>query len=127
MNDCNDIGDPAELVAQLRRWAEELGFASLGISDIDLARHEERLQRWLEAGLHGEMDWMAAHGRKRSRPAELVPGTCRVLSLRMDYLPAGTDPVRVLEDPGKAYVARYTLGRDYHKVMRRQCRWCGPG
>ena len=66
------------------------------------------------------MNWMGSHGSKRSRPDELVPGTCRVLSLRMDYLPEGTDPVRILESPDKAYIARYTLGRDYHKLIRKR-------
>jgi epoxyqueuosine reductase len=108
------------LVDEIRGWARELGFAQLGISDIDLSEHEEYLQRWLAAGYQGEMQWMAAHGNKRSRPEELVPGTCRVLSLRMDYLPDGADPITVLEDPERAYIARYTLGRDYHKLLRKR-------
>jgi epoxyqueuosine reductase len=110
----------ADLAGTVRSWATELGFAAMGISDIDLQEHEAHLQRWLAAGYQGEMSWMGAHGNKRSRPAELLPGTCRVLSLRMDYLPAGTDPVRILDDPDKAYIARYTLGRDYHKLVRRR-------
>jgi epoxyqueuosine reductase len=108
------------LVDEIRGWARELGFAQLGVSDIDLSEHEDHLQRWLAAGNQGEMQWMAAHGNKRSRPEELVPGTCRVLSLRMDYLPDGADPISVLEDPERAYIARYTLGRDYHKLLRKR-------
>jgi epoxyqueuosine reductase len=106
------------LVADIRRWAEECGFNAVGISDIDLREHETYLQRWLAAGYQGEMHWMAAHGNRRSRPEELVPGTCRVLSLRMDYLPGGAEPLRILNDPERAYIARYSLGRDYHKLVR---------
>ncbi|MEL7044000.1 MAG: tRNA epoxyqueuosine(34) reductase QueG [Pseudomonadota bacterium] len=105
-------------IGNIRAWAKELGFAQLGVSDIDLSEHEPYLQRWLAAGHHGGMEWMAAHGNKRSRPDELVPGTLRVLSLRMDYLPAGHDPVALLDDPERAYISRYTLGRDYHKLVR---------
>ncbi|MDP5054959.1 MAG: tRNA epoxyqueuosine(34) reductase QueG [Congregibacter sp.] len=112
--------DGADLVGEIRAWALELGFSQLGVSDIDLSEHEDYLQRWLAAGFHGEMQWMAEHGSKRSRPDELVPGTCRVLSLRMDYLPDGHDPMTVLENPEKAYIARYTLGRDYHKLIRKR-------
>ncbi len=109
-----------QLTRRIRDWAQELGFAQLGISGVDLGEHEGYLQRWLNAGYHGEMDYMARHGSKRSRPAELVPGTCRVLSLRMDYLPDGTEPVAVLDDPELAYISRYTLGRDYHKLIRKR-------
>ena len=105
---------------RIRTWAQELGFDQVGVSDLDLAEHEAYLDRWLAAGYAAEMEWMSAHGRKRSRPQELVPGTLRVLSLRMDYLPDGTDPVRILDQPEKAYIARYTLGRDYHKVLRKR-------
>ncbi|MFK7830960.1 MAG: tRNA epoxyqueuosine(34) reductase QueG [Congregibacter sp.] len=112
--------DGRALVEEIRAWSEELGFAQMGVADIALDEHEGHLQRWLAAGYQGEMHWMAAHGHKRSRPNELVPGTLRVLSLRMDYLPEGTDPVTVLENPNQAYVARYTLGRDYHKLMRKR-------
>lgn len=97
-----------------------MGFAQLGVSDVDLAEHEDYLERWLAAGYQGEMAWMGAHGTKRSRPEELVPGTIRVLTLRMDYLPDGADPVRILDDPNQAYIARYTLGRDYHKLLRKR-------
>jgi epoxyqueuosine reductase len=107
-------------IGRIRAWARELGFAQLGVSDVDLAAHEPYLERWLAAGYQGGMDWMGAHGRKRSRPQELVPGTLRVLTVRMDYLPGGADPVTILDDPEKAYISRYTLGRDYHKLVRKR-------
>jgi len=110
----------AALAGRIREWARELGFQQLGISDINLAEHEAYLQKWLDAGYHGEMQWMASHGCKRSRPDELVPGTCRVLSVRMDYLPGGADPEQVLASTDRAYISRYTLGRDYHKLLRRR-------
>ncbi len=106
------------LLEDIRGWAAELGFQQLGVTDVDLGEHEGYLQKWLDAGYHGTMDYMARHGSKRSRPGELVPGTCRVISVRMDYLTADTQPLRVLESPEKAYVSRYALGRDYHKLMR---------
>ncbi|KGE03746.1 tRNA epoxyqueuosine(34) reductase QueG [Pseudohaliea rubra] len=112
--------NPAALAKRIRGWARELGFQQLGISDVDLAEHEGYLQKWLDAGYHGSMDFMAAHGTRRSRPEELVPGTCRVLSVRMDYLPPGDDPAATLDDGERAYIARYALGRDYHKVLRRR-------
>ena len=109
-----------ELAEQVRLWAKELGFQQLGITGIDLGEHPAYLERWLAAGYHGEMGYMAKHGSRRSRPGELVPGTLRVLSLRMDYLPAGTDPLPILDNPDKAYISRYTLGRDYHKLVRKR-------
>ncbi|HFH3669043.1 tRNA epoxyqueuosine(34) reductase QueG [Pseudomonas aeruginosa] len=112
--------DPARLAQSIKDWGRELGFQQVGISDVELGEHEAHLQRWLEAGYHGEMDYMAAHGSKRSRPAELVPGTLRVISLRMDYLPGDTRMAQVLATPEKAYVSRYALGRDYHKLIRKR-------
>ena len=106
------------LRAQLNDWASELGFQQLGVTSIDLGEHEEYLQRWLAAGYHGSMDYMAAHGTKRSRPEELLPGTCAVLSVRMDYVTHDTQPLTVLDSPERAYVSRYALGRDYHKLIR---------
>jgi epoxyqueuosine reductase len=104
----------------LDRFARELGFGALGVADLELGADEARLDAWLEAGLHGEMHYMQRHGTRRSRPAELVPGTLRVISVRMDYWPADAAPAEaVLTDPSLAYVSRYALGRDYHKVMRR--------
>jgi len=100
-------------------WGREIGFDAVGIAGVDLAEEEVRLLNWLAAGRHGEMDYMARHGVARARPAELVPGTVRVISARMDYWPAKAhDALSALADPRKAYVARYALGRDYHKVMR---------
>ena len=110
----------SELLARIREWALELGFQQLGVSDIDLGEHPAYLERWLAAGYHGSMDYMAKHGSRRSHPEELIPGTARVLSLRMDYLADGSDPVRLLEQPDKAYISRYTLGRDYHKLIRKR-------
>ncbi len=111
--------DPQALLANLRRWAAELGFASVGVARIDLGTDEAHFLDWLRAGFHGEMAYMARHGLKRSRPATLLPGTVSVLSARMDYWPAeAADPDSTLADPEKAYVSRYALGRDYHKVLR---------
>jgi epoxyqueuosine reductase len=108
-----------ELAQHIRQWGRELGFAAVGIADVDLSAAEAGLQAWLAKGFHGEMDYMAAHGVKRSRPAELVPGTVRIISARLDYLPpAAADPHAVLADAEAAYVSRYALGRDYHKVLR---------
>ena len=104
------------------QWAAELGFSETGISGIDLSEDETHLVNWLAAGRHGEMDYMARHGRKRSRPAALVPGTLHVISVRMDYWPGKTSRAagETLEDPLEGYVARYALGRDYHRLMRRR-------
>jgi epoxyqueuosine reductase len=111
--------DAAALGADLRRWGRELGFAALAISDVDLAAAEPGLLAWLEAGFHGSMDYMARHGLKRARPGELVPGTVSVITARMDYWPAEAAPGEaVLDDRERAYVSRYALGRDYHKVLR---------
>lgn len=111
--------DYAALATDIKRWARELGFADVGIAGTDLGHDEAYLERWLADGHHGEMDYMARHGTRRSRPAELEPGTLRVVSVRMDYIPPGTSNAwDVINDGEKAYVARYALGRDYHKVMR---------
>ena len=110
--------DTAQLLQTIREWGVELGFQALGFTGIDLNQHREYLNKWLTAGYHGEMSWMASHGEKRSHPESLVPGTCTVITARMDYLPNGADPEAVLADGSKAYISRYALGRDYHKVMR---------
>lgn len=103
----------------IKIWARQLGFEQTAVSDCDLANAEQRLHDWLDQGCHGEMDFMAAHGTRRTRPAELIPGTRRVISVRMNYLPEKTVPAgEVLDDSQRAYVARYALGRDYHKVLR---------
>jgi epoxyqueuosine reductase len=110
---------PADTAAFLKREARRLGFQQLGIASVDLGRDGAHLERWLALGRHGEMDYMARHHAKRRAPAELVPGTLRVVSLRMDYWPANArDAGTVLDSPERAYVARYALGRDYHKVLR---------
>jgi len=109
------------LVALIKRWGRELGFQQVGITDVQLEAAEARLERWLAQGRHGEMDYMARHGTRRSRPEDLVPGTRRVISVRMDYLPE--DPAisqAALEEPTRAFISRYALGRDYHKVLRRR-------
>lgn len=111
--------DYATLATDIKAWARELGFADVGISGTDLGKDEAYLERWLADGHHGEMEYMSRHGTRRSRPAELEPGTLRVVSVRMDYVPPGTaNAWDVINDGDKAYVARYALGRDYHKVMR---------
>jgi epoxyqueuosine reductase len=106
------------LAATIKAWGGELGFQAIGIADLDLACAEARLLEWLAAGRHGELDYMARHGARRARPAELVPGTVRVISARMDYLPDAADSWRVMRDGARAFVSRYALGRDYHKVLR---------
>ncbi|MCO7516215.1 tRNA epoxyqueuosine(34) reductase QueG [Pseudomonas guariconensis] len=112
--------DLAALSQSIKDWGRELGFAHVGIAGVDLGEHEQHLQRWLAAGYQGEMDYMAAHGSKRSHPEQLVPGTLRVVSLRMDYLPGDTRMAQQLAQPEKAYVSRYALGRDYHKLVRKR-------
>ncbi len=109
-----------QLAELIKRWGRELGFQQVGITDTDLAVHERHLERWLEQGYHGDMGFMAKHGTKRTRPAELEPGTQRVISVRMDYLPADVATTKVLGQPQRAYVSRYALGRDYHKLMRKR-------
>jgi epoxyqueuosine reductase len=113
--------DLRALAQTIKRWGAELGFQRIGITDCELNDAEARLAEWLARGWHGDMDYMAAHGAKRARPAELVPGTLRVISARMNYLPAAARAAAdVVDDPGAAYVSRYALGRDYHKVLRRR-------
>jgi len=107
------------LAADIRRWGEALGFQEIGIADTDLEVEERRLIDWLAAGRHGAMDYMARHGAARARPGELVPGTLCVITARLNYRPpAARASDAVLEDPTKAFIARYALGRDYHKVLR---------
>ena len=106
------------LAEQIKSWGRELGFQKVGIAATDLADDERHLLAWLAAGRHGEMAYMPRHGAKRARPAELVAGTVRVISARMDYWPGGCEPDAVLADPALGYVSRYAVGRDYHKVVR---------
>ena len=118
--------DLQSLPASLRDWGRELGFSQIGVAGIDLGDAEPRLAAWLSNGFHGDMDYMAAHGTKRARPAELVPGTVSVITARLDYLPRGTDAAWQqvewdrLDDPRQATVSLYARGRDYHKVLRRR-------
>ncbi|HIE55106.1 MAG TPA: tRNA epoxyqueuosine(34) reductase QueG [Chromatiaceae bacterium] len=112
--------DFQRLPEQIRQWARELGFQQAGITDTGLEAAGDRLKTWLARGFQGKMEYMARHGSKRWRPQELVPGTLRVISVRMDYLPPGDDPGSQLEDPAAAFVSRYALGRDYHKLMRKR-------
>lgn len=114
-----DSPDFQQLAEQIKAWGNELGFQQVGISDTDLTNAEVHLNQWLTEGMHGDMHYMAAHGLKRSRPALLQPGTRSVISARMDYLPE--DPRishDLLEQPESAFVSRYALGRDYHKLLR---------
>ncbi len=112
-------GDLTALAQRIKDWGRELGFQQVGIATIDLAEDEARLLAWLDQGRQGEMDYMARHGVKRARPAELVPGTLRVVSARMDYLPEVQSRIRErLADPASAFVSRYALGRDYHRILR---------
>lgn len=111
--------DAAALAARVRELAREFGFQRCGISDVELGEDEAFLRDWLAQGLQGSMGWMAAHGDKRSRPAELIPGTLRVISVGLDYGRRDDEEAwATLADGGRAYVARYALGRDYHKLMR---------
>lgn len=111
--------DFSQLALDIVTWGRELGFAELGIADTELSVEKARLDAWLAAGRHGEMDYMARHGARRAHPSDMVPDTIRVITARLDYLPRrARDPELVLADSRKAYVSRYALGRDYHKVMR---------
>ena len=122
----SDNSPPAntDITQQLRDWARTLGFSQIGVADVDLSSAEPGLLAWLDAGFHGSMGYMAAHGLKRARPAELIPGTVRVITARMDYLPANREgdwqqvEWQGLADPQRAMVSLYARGRDYHKVMR---------
>ncbi|MCK6425861.1 MAG: tRNA epoxyqueuosine(34) reductase QueG [Burkholderiaceae bacterium] len=122
-----DAAEGQALLARLRTWAEALGFSQIGVADVQLGEAvEEGLQRWLDAGWHGEMAYMAAHGLTRARPAALRPGTLRVITARMDYLPECTpedwrarEQAR-LADPRQAVISLYARGRDYHKVLRQR-------
>jgi epoxyqueuosine reductase len=107
------------LASDIKSWGKTLGFSAVGITDTDLSGSEAQYQKWIEKGFHGAMDYMAKHGNKRSQPSELVPGTIRVISVRMDYIPPETrDSESVLNDGASAFISRYAMGRDYHKVLR---------
>lgn len=111
--------DFSQLATQIKAWGRELGFQEVGISDTDLSGEEIFIQQWLDSGYQGDMDYMARHGTARSRPDELVPGTVRVISVRLNYQPvAARDSWETLDEPDAAFISRYALGRDYHKVLR---------
>ncbi len=111
--------DLAALATRIEGWARELGLGAIGVSDLDLGDAPARLADWIAAGRHGTMDYMVRHAGLRAAPADLVPGTIRVISARLDYWPGeARDASAVLADAGRAYVSRYALGRDYHKVLR---------
>ncbi|HEB77789.1 MAG TPA: tRNA epoxyqueuosine(34) reductase QueG [Methylothermaceae bacterium] len=113
--------DLEALALDIKTWGRALGFQAVGIADTDLSAAEPGFKAWLAAGFHGEMEYMERHGSKRTRPAELVPGTVRVISVRMDYLPQPQDQMEAtLQTPTRAYVSRYALGRDYHKLVRKR-------
>lgn len=110
--------DPEALARDIKRWGRELGFQQVGITDTDLGEHPAHLQRWLEAGYHANMEWLKEP--KRVDPTALIPGTRRIISVRMDYLPANPRIHTILQDGTRAYLARYALGRDYHKIIRKR-------
>ena len=114
--------DYTALARQIKQWGAELGFQQVGIADPDLGEAETRLLDWLGKGYHGDMDFMARHGTKRTRPGDLVPGTLRVIAARMNCNPPARPAGEVMADGTRAFIARYTLGRDYHKIVRGRLR-----
>ncbi|MFD2165531.1 tRNA epoxyqueuosine(34) reductase QueG [Thalassotalea euphylliae] len=114
-----------DLAEKIKQWGQELGFAQVGITDVDLSEHEVHLQTWLDNQYHGSMDYMARHGMMRARPTELAPGSVRVISVRMNYLPPEAKFAHTLKNKTKGYVSRYAVGRDYHKLMRKRLQKLG--
>ena len=114
-----------DLTEKIKLWGQELGFSQVGISDVDLSKHEAALTRWLENDYHGNMDYMARHGLMRARAPELVEGTPNVISVPMNYLPTDAKFARILKNKDHAYISRYALGRDYHKLMRKRLKQLG--
>ena len=110
----------SRLRGELDGWARELGFNQLGVTDTDLSKHHKPMQQWLQNNYHGSMQWLEENSEKRSQPHLLHPGTVRVISVRMNYMPADTQQIAVLKDSNKAYISRYALGRDYHKLIRKR-------
>lgn len=108
------------LANNIKHWGSELGFQQIGITDTDLSIYKNRLTEWLNNNYHGEMKFMEKHGDKRSQPEALIPGTLRVISVRMNYLPADPNLIKILQDPTRGYISRYAVGRDYHKLMRKR-------
>ena len=113
------------LAKQIKQWGKALGFQQVGIADIDMTKHQAPLLRWLDQEYHGSMSFMSAHGAKRYRPAQLVPGTVRIISARMDYLPPHARFAKTLQAKHKAYISRYAHGRDYHKLLRKRLKQLG--
>ncbi|MBO1924261.1 tRNA epoxyqueuosine(34) reductase QueG [Thiomicrorhabdus sp. 6S3-12] len=113
--------DPEQLARKIKTWGTELGFADVGITDCDLSAYEGGYFSWLDKHFHGEMDYMQAHGTKRTRPQELVPGTLRLISVRMNYFDGtAANALQQLHAPERAYISRYALGKDYHKLLRKR-------
>ena len=112
--------DMAQLTTQIKQWGLELGFQQVGISGVDLGEHPQHLQNWLDKGFHGDLNYMAAHGAKRGRPDLLEAYAQRVISVRMDYLVDKPKARSIPENPHQGVIARYALGRDYHKTLRRR-------
>jgi len=111
----------AQLAKLIKQWSAELGFQKTGITDINLSEAEQHLQHWLNNNFHGSMDYMTAHGTKRSRPEQLIEGTVSIISCRMNYLPEeDINPHHRLEDKAAGFISRYALGRDYHKLLRKR-------
>lgn len=111
-----------KLSEQIKHQGNLLGFQQVGICDTQLDEAEQHLSDWIDNGYHADMDYMDKHGTKRTRPAELVPGTITIISVRLDYLPANDDSEATLNDGERAFVSRYALGRDYHKVLKKKLR-----
>ena len=114
-----------QLAEKIKLWGKELGFAQVGITDVDLTEHEQGFSDWLANNYHGNMEYMASHGLMRARPAELLPGSLRCISVRLNYLPAKAKFAKLLKKPDHAYISRYALGRDYHKLMRNRLKHLG--
>ena len=114
-----------QLAQKIKEWGQALGFQQVGVSDIDLSEHTQEFLDWLAKGYQGDMQFMAEHGSKRYKPEELLPGTVSIISVRMDYLPAQAEFAKTLEDDQRAYISRYALGRDYHKVIRNKLKKLG--
>ncbi len=115
----------SQLVEKIKCWGIELGFSQIGITDVDLSQHEQALEKWLANNYHGNMDYMARHGLMRARPAELEIGTVRAICVRLDYLPTKAKCAKILKAKDHAYISRYALGRDYHKLMRKRLQQLG--
>lgn len=112
--------DFTQLALQIKQWGQNFGFQKIGITDIDLKEAEPKLQEWLRNKYHGTMTYMEKHGPLRTHPDQLLPGTIRIIMAQMNYLPADDQMVENLADPNRAYISRYALGRDYHKILRKR-------